>query len=149
MRVQRLEARARLDDPESALARAAAEAATGDECWEEWIAEYERGEALIVRMDVALEADCDGHDVIELVNRGVWIETNVHAPNVEQQVAELATKDCVVLARDLAARGLALDQNELADMYVHVELANDVRQALGRASTSRCTASDDSFRPDS
>jgi hypothetical protein len=50
--VQRLSARAVLDDSPAALTHAKALADAGDESWEEWVAEYHRGDALIVRLEL-------------------------------------------------------------------------------------------------
>ena len=57
MTVRRLAARASLDDPGPAFARAKAAAAAGDESWDAWLSEYERGDAVIVRLEVTLDTD--------------------------------------------------------------------------------------------
>jgi hypothetical protein len=137
LRVQRLQARARLDDPAPALARAAAEAESGDESWAEWIAEYERGEAVIIRLDVSLEVSDGAEERIEVENRGVWIEKDHHPAKIEQQVAELASKDYATLVGRLSERGHELDRRELGEMYVHVELADDLRAALSDPDRAR------------
>lgn len=137
--VQRLGVTARLDDPESALARAEKEAAAGDESWSQWLAEYERGEALILRLEVSLEATNGEAHHVEARNRGVWIEKDVHVPKVEMQIAELVAKDFAILARALSARGDAFDRSELGEMYVHVELKREVCDALTDAGARRRT----------
>jgi hypothetical protein len=134
LRVERVAARVTLDDPAPALARAEKEAAAGDESWQQWVEEYRNGEALIVRLETTLEAsDGDGRPlVIEVANLGVFLEKDAQPPRVEQQIGELATKDFSVFARELAGRGLRVDLNFLGQMYVHVELEDDVRAALSR-----------------
>ncbi len=120
--VQRLWARARLDESPDALAYATAEASRGDESWEQWVSEYQRGDALIVCVDLTLELG-DGQLVkAKTPPRGVFVENDVHAPIVERQVAELARGEFDSLAAELAARGHPIDPDELAEMYVHVEL---------------------------
>lgn len=128
--VQRLRARATLDDPVPVLERLAAAVADGDESWGRWLEEYQRGDALIVRVAVALDLD-DGQ-VVEAANRGVLIENDAQPPKVEQQVAELVGKDFAALAKELSARGHEIGEGELHAMYVHVELADDVRRSLSR-----------------
>ena len=138
LRVERLAARVTLDDPGPALDRAQTEAAAGDESWRQWVTEYRDGEALIVRLDVTLEASEENGSrfAIHVANRGVFLEKDRQPPNVEQQVGELAAKDFPVLAERLAARGHRLDQYALGQMYVHVELADDVRRSLADAESS-------------
>lgn len=128
--VQRLSARALLDDSAAALAHARAEAAAGDESWEQWVLEYERGEALIVRLELTLELAGGGDELISAVRDGFFVENHPHTPNVEQQIAELAANDFTALASALAERGYEIDLHELSAMYVHVELDADVRRRL-------------------
>jgi len=127
--VQRLSAIARLDDPTDTLARARADADAGDESWEQWVAEYRRGEAIIVRLEVVVEVGGDDPQVVTISNRGVFVE-KAHPPKVEQQIAELAGKDFTTLARKLTDGGHEIGRQDLAQMYVHVELGEDVRRAL-------------------
>lgn len=128
--MQRLCAQAQLDDSPGALAHASAEAAAGDESWQQWVAEYERGEALILRLELTLEIVDGDCEVLRSCSAGLFVECDVHAPVVEQQIAELAAGDFVALARELTARGLDLNVYELAEMYVHVELDRAVRREL-------------------
>jgi hypothetical protein len=132
LRVERLAARVTLDDPAPALARAETEAAAGDESWQQWVEEYRNGEALIVRLETTLQAsDGDGRRLaIEVANLGVFLEKDAQPPKVEQQIGELATKDFSVFVRELADRGMRVDPHFLGQMYVHVELEDDVRDAL-------------------
>lgn len=135
VRVERLAARVTLEDPCAALARAEAAAADGDESWSRWVEEYRRGEAVIVRVDTTLEASAGegGPLVIHVANHGVFLEKDPQPPNVEQQVGELAAKDFSMLARELAERGHRVDRHVLGQMYVHVELGQDVRDSLSDA----------------
>lgn len=126
--VERLSALARLDEPGDALARARVEADAGDDSWQQWLTEYERGEALIVRVHVTLEL-CEG-EPLRLTNTGVWIEKALHPPKVEQQIFELIPKDFQELAAQIGQRGHPVDRWELGEMYIHVELAQDLRRAL-------------------
>jgi hypothetical protein len=127
--VQRLSVRALLDDSPGALAHAEAEAAAGDESWEQWVEEYQRGDALIVRLELALEVSGDTGETLTASRAGFFVENHVHAPKLEQQIAELATGDLTALAAELTARD-DLDVSELSTMYVHVELDPEVRRRL-------------------
>lgn len=128
--IQRLAARVTLDDPQPALEAAEHRAASGDESWGQWVTEYRRGMAIIVRLAVTLEVSDRGGEVVETANRGVFLETDRQPPLIEQQVAELVSKDFSALARELIARGHNIDRTDLHDMYVHVELGDDVRRSL-------------------
>ena len=84
--------------------------------------EFERGDALVVRLEVCLFPDEIEPDVITTTNRGVFVEKEVHPAKFEQQIAELVSKDYPLVAEELRARGHQLDMLDLAEMYVHVEL---------------------------
>lgn len=128
--VQRLSVRASLDDSPAALANAEAHAAAGDESWEQWVAEYRRGEALIVRLELEVEIDDGAQEVLTASKAGFFVENNAHAPNLEQQIAELAAEDLAALATEFSQRGHDLDLGALGSMYVHVELAPELRKRV-------------------
>jgi hypothetical protein len=128
--VQRLSVRALLDESPSILAHAEALAAAGDESWEQWVAEYQRGDALIVRMELTLEVTDGTGEVLTASRDGFFVENHVHAPKVEQQIAELASEDLTALAAEFAKGGHDLDLRELGAMYVHVELAPELRRRV-------------------
>lgn len=128
--VQRLSALAMLDDSATALAQAKAQADAGDESWEQWVAEYQRGEALILRLELTLELADAGSEVLTGSKDGFFVENHSDAPRVEQQIAELAANDFTALASELVERGHEIDLQELGAMYVHVELDADVRRRL-------------------
>jgi hypothetical protein len=141
--VQRLSASARLDESAPALAQARAEAAAGDESWAQSVAEYQRRAALILRLGLAI-AYMDGEPgEIRSSIGGLFVECDVHPPKVEQQIAELVSGVLMELAGALAERGRQIDAYELGEMYVHVELEQDVRRKLdamcrrGRATAGR------------
>jgi hypothetical protein len=129
LRLLRLEARVKLDDPGRALAEAERAAGAGDESWERWIAEFRGGQALIVALEVTVTFD-GVPGTLRVANRGVFVEKHPEPPKVEQQIAEVVSKDFPLLARDLSHRGHHIDEAELGEMYVHVELGEDVRAAL-------------------
>ncbi len=128
--MQRLSVRASLDDSPDALANAEAHAAAGDESWEQWVGEYRRGEALIVRLQLTVEIDGAPEDVLTASTNGYFVENNAHAPNLEQQIAELAADDLAALATQFAGRGHDLDLQALSSMYVHVELSPEVLERV-------------------
>ena len=128
--VQRLSVKASLDDSPAALAHAEAQAADGDESWGQWVAEHRRGEALIVRLELTLEVLDGTGEVLTASRDGFFVENHVHAPQLEQQIAELASDDLATLAGEFAERGHDLDAHELGTMYVHVELAPELRRRV-------------------
>ncbi len=113
------------------MAHAQAEAAAGDESWGQWVEEFQRGDALILRLELTLEIS---DAVVRGSTNGLFVENDVHAPKVEQQVAELASGDFAALAGTLAARGHDIDVYELCEMYIHVELDPEVRRRLANSS---------------
>jgi hypothetical protein len=133
--VQRLSARARLDEHSGAIAHAQAEAVAGDESWARWVEEYQRGEALVVCIELTLAYSDDEPRELRSCTRGVFVESDLHAPKVEQQIAELVAGDLADLAEELVVRGYELDVDELGEMYVHVELDLELRERLERART--------------
>jgi hypothetical protein len=133
--LQRLSVRASLDEAPAVLSHAESLAAAGDESWEQWVAEYQRGDALIVRMELTLEVS-DG-EVLTASRDGFFVENHVHAPKVEQQIAELASGDLATLAAEFAERGHKLDLDELGSMYVHVELAPELRRRVQDRAAAR------------
>jgi hypothetical protein len=135
--VQRLSVRALLDESPAILAHAEALAAAGDESWEQWVAEYQRGDALIVRMELTLEVSDDAGEVLTASRDGFFVENHIHAPKVEQQIAELASDDLAALAAEFAERGHDLDLQELGAMYVHVELAPELRRRVQDRAAAR------------
>lgn len=128
--LQRLSVRARLDDAPEALAHAKTEAAAGDESWEQWVAEYERGDALIIRLELMVEVGGDEAQRLSSSSGGYFVENTAHPPKLEHQIAELASADLVSLAEELCARGQAIDAHELQQMYVHVQLDEDIVMRL-------------------
>jgi len=135
--VQRLSVRALLDESPAILAHAEALAAAGDESWEQWVAEYQRGDALIVRMELTLEVSDTTGEVLTASREGFFVENHGHAPKVEQQIAELASGDLAALAAEFAERGHDLDLHELGAMYVHVELAPELRRRVQDRAAAR------------
>ena len=128
--VQRLSARAVLDDSAGLLAHAKALAEAGDESWAQWVAEYQRGDALIVRLELSLEFADSTNEVLRTASDGFFVENHTHVPKLEQQIAELASNDLAAMAGELADRGHAVDVGELGMMYVHVELDPELRRRL-------------------
>ena len=135
--VQRLSARAVLEDSATTLEHARTLADAGDESWEQWVAEYQRGEALIVRLELALEVSDGTGEVLTASRDGFFVENHTHAPKLEQQIAELASDDLTALAAEFARRGHQIDLHELAGMYVHVDLDSDLRRRVHERATAR------------
>jgi rhodanese-related sulfurtransferase len=145
-RIVRLAVYATVDETGEARERAQRDAAAGDSSWQEWLAEHDRGDALIVRLRVTAEfSQGHGQGRVEVMNRDVWLENDQHAPKVEEQVREIAYKDVQALRSALRDRGVDVTTEDLEAMMIHVELADSVLDELRPRSTpSRFPAS----RPD-
>jgi hypothetical protein len=81
-------------------------------------------------MELTLEVSDGTGEVLTASRDGFFVENHVHAPKVEQQIAELASDDLTALAAEFAERGHELDLRELGAMYVHVELAAELRRRV-------------------
>src|SRR4051812_20474452 len=129
--VRRLEAVAELDErPEAADAiRARAAEGDGDSRW--LLTQWEQGRVLVARVRVTVVAeDDDGKEVSAAqVLSSVWLEHD-DPPRVEAQVADVAPGELPDLAAALRGRGVAVDDNELAASFLHIELGDDLRRAL-------------------
>jgi hypothetical protein len=132
--LRRIEVVASLEDePEDELARVRQEAEAGDSSWRRWLDEYESGAAMLLKLEVTVSIEEDGQsDRLTRTNRRLWVEDHAHPPKVEQQVAELAPKDFESIASELRERGWGLGVEDLQEMFVAVELADDVVERLGR-----------------
>jgi hypothetical protein len=119
-----------LDESPAVLARAEAQAAAGDESWEQWVAEYRRGDALIVRLELTVEVANGPGETLTASRGGFFVENHVHAPKLEQQIAELASDDLDALAAELSERGHHLDLRDIGTMYVHVDLDPELRRRV-------------------
>jgi hypothetical protein len=91
----------------------------------------------VVRLSTTLFAADGGAHVIESSNRGVFVETGIHPPRLEQQIADLAGHDLGPLAGELLRRGHRLAPYALEDMYVHVELGEELKAAIARPGSAR------------
>lgn len=129
-RIERLEAWASLDDPTQALDRARLEAASGDQSWAEWVAQYELGQALVVQLDVRALVVGSGRDEIETTVRGAFVEKEAHPATLEQQIAEMAKTTLPLVAERLRELGHHVGVFDLCEMYVHVELERGLRESL-------------------
>jgi hypothetical protein len=130
--VQRLSARAHLDESPQALTHAQAEAATGDESWQQWVDEYNRGDALIIQLDLKIELGGEQSDELERSVGGFFVEVDLHPAKVEHQIAELASGELIAMAERPESVVGGIDPDELGDMHVHVELDNELRDVLSR-----------------
>lgn len=130
--IRQIEALARLDDEaERELEAVRVRARDGDESWQQWLEEYERGEAMLLKLRVSVVVSVDDREErFTEQNHGVWVEDHAHPPKVEQQVAELAHKDFAALARKLREVGAAVRQEDLDEMFVAVTLGDDVQRRL-------------------
>ncbi len=83
-----------------------------------------------MRLELTLEVIDGTGEVLTATRDGFFVENHVHAPKLEQQIAELAADDLTELAEEFAQRGHDLDLRELGAMYVHVELDPELRQRI-------------------
>ena len=131
MRVERITACARLSDPAELMSYAREAADAGDESWEQWVQEFERGDALVVALDLSIELANGATDELHASTRAFFIDCAVPTPHVERQIAEVAYEELVILVRDqLSAHGHQPDLLDGAPMYVHVALDREVRESL-------------------
>src|SRR4051812_30061744 len=123
--IRAIRCRAELDDS-PALDEARATAADGDESWQQWVDEYDRGRALVLKLEVTIAYD-DGDEIEETatVNRGIWVEASPHPPAVAGQLEEIVAKDYNVLGARLRDEGMDVSPDELADMHVEVDMSMD------------------------
>jgi hypothetical protein len=89
-----------------------------------------------VRLELTLEISDGAGEVLTASRDGFFVENHAHAPKLEQQIAELASDDLAALAEEFAGRGRDLDLHELGTMYVHVELAPELRQRVQERAAS-------------
>lgn len=141
MVVKSLIARACLAEPGSELAEARARAQAGDADWLEWVDEFDRGEATLIDLRVAVTVEGDDHidDTVAAEDHQVWMHLSQHPPHVAALVAELSAKDLALLSSRLRARGYDVPLAELDDMYVTVELSDDLLDALRPARAGHVT----------
>lgn len=129
--VDRITALARLEDSSKLLTYARAAADEGDESWEQWLWEYDRGEALIVAVELSIELTNGATERLSAQTRPFFVDCAVPTPHVEQQIAEVAYEELVALVRDqLSVRGCPSELLDRNPLYVHVELDQDVRRSL-------------------
>lgn len=127
--IQRLVLRATLEDPDRELERAREAAGLGDESWERWLRDYERGTAVIARAEVRAQYECEGRaSVVATELTGIWLESSVHPPELEAQLQEIAPGAFIELERALCAAGAAEPDVDLSGMLVHVEVDADLRR---------------------
>ena len=128
MQVQRLTAYARLDETSPILAFARSEAELGDESWAQWVSEFDRREAVIVRLDLTIEISEGAPGELRGSTRGFFVERTISAPTLEQQIAEVARDELVAMARGNADwPDHQIDPAELETGYIDVELDDDLR----------------------
>jgi hypothetical protein len=134
MRVERITACARLSDPAELLSYAREAAEAGDESWRQWVEELERGDALVVALELSVELVNGANEDLHTSTRAFFVDCAVATPHVERQIAEVAYEELVVLLPDqLSAHGHPPDLLDCEPMYVHVELDPEVRRSLSGA----------------
>lgn len=141
MVVKSVVARARLAEPGSELAQARERAHAGDADWQEWVDEFTRGKATLIDMRVVVTVEGDNHveETVAAEDHQVWMHLSQHPPHVAALVAELSVKDLALLSSRLRARGYDVSLAELDDMYVTVELSDDLLDALRPAQAGQAT----------
>lgn len=149
-RIERVTAQATLDDPTEELRRVSEYAAAGDDSWSRWLHDYRASRALIVRLRVSILFSAhDGvRDVVEAVNRAVWLEKDVHPPAVEEQLRVTASKDWSAVCQMMRERGFHVSIDELERLYTHVELDAAVRGQLRTGVVEPASRRGDSPRVD-
>jgi hypothetical protein len=129
--IRSITCRAELDEVGPELEAARERAASGDPSWEQWVREYDAGQALILRLHVTISFDAGGKiGEVGTVNYGIWVEQSPHPPAVAGQLQAVASKDFNHLSGELHERGIEVTANDLAEMQAQVELSDDVMRLL-------------------
>ena len=97
---------------------------------------------MIIELELTISYTAGGPDELTTRSRGLFVESDGHPAKVERQVAELASGDFVELAKQLVARGHQIDVYDIGEMYVHVELDEDVRRRLATSREPRHGSAD-------
>ena len=139
MVIKSVTARACLAEPGSEVGEARARAEAGDDDWQEWIDQFDRGEAALIdiRATVSLELDDGTVEAVNADDYQVWMHLSQHPPVVARLVAEMSSKDLGLLTARIRDLGQHIGPLELDDMYVTVELADDLLEALRPEAVSR------------
>lgn len=139
MVIKSLTARACLAEPGSEVGEARARAEAGDGDWQEWIDQFDRGEAALIdiRVTVSLEFDDGTVEHVSADDYQVWMHLSQHPPVVAGLVAEISSKDLGLLTARIRELGHDITATELDDMYVTVELADDLLEALRPEAAAR------------
>jgi hypothetical protein len=132
MIVREVATRAWPADSENEIGEARMRAEAGDPDWQQWVDEFDRGEAIVVdlRVSLTIERDDGSTQTLEVVNHGIWLPHGLHPPVVAAVIAEISSKDYEVLAERVARLGESITVSELEEMYVAVELSEDLQAAL-------------------
>ncbi len=128
-RVLRLEVVACVDHGDAPLERG--RHAADDASWNDWLARWEQGRAIVARLRTVARFDVEGTEQqVDIQNDGVWIERELHVPKVEEQVREIAYKDASKVADEVAARGGHVMLHDVEEMFFHVRLEDELRRWL-------------------
>lgn len=130
--IRSVTAQAWLAEPGSELEGARERAAAGDDDWALWVAEFDRGEAILIdmRVSVTVELDDTSRETISVENHQVWMHLAKHPPVVAALVADVSGKDFDVLAGRIRELGGQISVHELAQMHVAVDLGENLLDAL-------------------
>lgn len=139
MIVREVAVRAWLADPVRELLEARELALAGDPDWQEWLEQFDRGEAALMdmRVGVTVELDDESIETVTVENHGIWVELGVQPPVLEAVIAEICSKDFEVFVRRIGQLGGSITVAELEDMHVSVEVAADLLAALRPPPTGR------------
>lgn len=149
MIVRRIVARACLAEPGTEVDQARRRANEGDPDWRRWIEEFDRDEATLVDLRVTAEierGDGSSH-AIGVENHQIWMHLAHQPPIMAGLVAELSNKDFNEIAARIHELGEAIDPAELHEMYVTVELADDLLAAMRPAATRARSGAGHRARP--
>lgn len=132
MIIRRLTAHARLGTAGTEVELARERALGGDPDWQLWVQELDNGDATLMdmRVSVSVRLDDATDETIAVENHDIWMHLGQHPLVAAALVAEISGKDIDVLTNRLRARGLEITANELSEMYVSVELDEDLWAAF-------------------
>jgi len=132
--VDRIKAVAYLDERPTGAEPMRARAREGDDESTWMLEQWEAGRLLLAC--IVLTADARGSDgeavSVQRVIDGVWLEHG-DLPSVESQVADVAPAELRELTAELRKQGVEVRADELDTSFIHVELDEGLRLALGPA----------------
>ena len=149
MVIRNLTAQAWLAKPGAELDGARQRAAAGDPDWALWVEEFDRGEAALIdmRVSITIKLDDTSIETVAVENHQVWMHLAEHPPVVAALIADISSTDLDFFADHIHQLGGQITDQELAEMYVEVELGASLLDALQPVTRQDAPRSQPALRP--